>query len=377
MNRLNDASKLTWFLRTILVIGALGVLSVAAQARPAYVAILLSTYPDHQNTLKQFGCLNCHISSNGGPRNPYGLAIDKAFKASGDDDVSSDTIKAVETQSATPGGPTFLSLINAGQNPGAPAAAPAPAPAAATKTTAPATSKTSAVKPAAPAKTGSSSTATTSKMTSSTSSTKPGASSSTAAGKPTTATTSASTAKPATATTSAAPATTATTSTSAAPSTESSASSSTSTSSGSSGGNPPKAPFGIPDYAFHPAIVHFPIALFIAGWLLDAIGFLRKDKNLLIAGWFNLALAAASSLAAVASGLAALIFMGMSLQGTVLTHMLLALLTTVMMWAMFGLRAYRHEKMTAPARVAYYVLAVVTLVTISYVGHLGGQLVYG
>jgi len=98
---------------------------------------------------------------------------------------------------------------------------------------------------------------------------------------------------------------------------------------------------------------------------------------MLLAGWYNLAMAAASTLAAVATGLAALLFMQLPLQGIILKHMLLALVATVVMWAMVGLRVYKHEKMTMTARVAYYILAAANLLLIAYVGHLGGQFVYG
>jgi len=103
----------------------------------------------------------------------------------------------------------------------------------------------------------------------------------------------------------------------------------------------------------------------------------RKDKSMLLAGWYNLALAATSTLAAVATGLTALIIQQLPLTGIVRIHMLLGLVVTVMMWAMFGLRAHNHERITMPARIAYYILAVATLVLIAYVGHLGGKLVYG
>ena len=55
----------------------------------------------------------------------------------------------------------------------------------------------------------------------------------------------------------------------------------------------------------------------------------------------------------------------------------LALLTTVMIWTIFGLRAYRHENMKTPLRAAYLLLALLTVVTITLAGHLGGQFVYG
>jgi uncharacterized membrane protein len=128
---------------------------------------------------------------------------------------------------------------------------------------------------------------------------------------------------------------------------------------------------------YHPAIVHFPIALFIAGLFLDFVGMVRKDKNLLMAGWYDLVLAAASALVTVTTGLAAFFRMHMQLVGTVRVHFLLALVVTVVMWSLVGLRAYQHERISTPGRIAYYFLAAANLAIIAYVGHLGGQLVYG
>jgi uncharacterized membrane protein len=132
-----------------------------------------------------------------------------------------------------------------------------------------------------------------------------------------------------------------------------------------------------PTNAEHPALVHFPIALFISGLFLDILGFARKDKSLLMAGWYDLVLAAVSSLAAVATGLAALFMMQIPLVGIIRLHMLGALISTVLMWSLVGLRAYKHERLSTPGRVAYYILAAANLVIISAVGHLGGQFVYG
>jgi len=138
---------------------------------------------------------------------------------------------------------------------------------------------------------------------------------------------------------------------------------------------PPK-PF-IPKNGFHPAIVHFPIALLIAGLLLDFAGLVRKRPMLLAAGWYNLVLAAVTSLGAVGSGLYAMTVMKLPYKGLIFTHLKLALLATVMMWIMVVLRVHRHEKMQAQLRVAYYLLATVAFIAIAAAGHLGGAFVYG
>jgi uncharacterized membrane protein len=139
----------------------------------------------------------------------------------------------------------------------------------------------------------------------------------------------------------------------------------------------PKAKPLVPKNFFHPAIVHFPIALLIAGVLLDLIGYLKKKPALLLAGWYNLVLAAVTSLGAICSGVIAMALMKLPYKGLIFNHLKLAILAAVMMWIMFALRVHRHENMKTGARVVYYVLASVALVAIAVAGHLGGSFVYG
>ncbi|HLJ76904.1 MAG TPA: DUF2231 domain-containing protein [Acidobacteriaceae bacterium] len=139
---------------------------------------------------------------------------------------------------------------------------------------------------------------------------------------------------------------------------------------------PEKKPL-LPPNAYHPAIVHFPIALFIGGLLLDLIGFRRNDPRLLIAGWYNLIMAAVSSFAAITTGIVAMLLMGIPLKGLILNHILLAVVGTIIMWVLVALRFRRHEKMSTALRIVYIVVAFAGLVLISYAGHLGGAFVYG
>lgn len=132
----------------------------------------------------------------------------------------------------------------------------------------------------------------------------------------------------------------------------------------------------IPKNGFHPAIVHFPIALFLGALLLDFIGLVRKDKNFLLAGWYNLVLAALSAIGAVASGWLAMDLSKFPMRGTIREHLLLAVGSGVAMWIMVALRVYKHDKMVPLARAVYWVLAIGAMVAISVAGHLGGVVVY-
>ncbi|MFY9232966.1 MAG: DUF2231 domain-containing protein [Fimbriimonadaceae bacterium] len=132
-----------------------------------------------------------------------------------------------------------------------------------------------------------------------------------------------------------------------------------------------------PKNGYHPALVHFPIALLIAGLLLDLAGLIRKEKMLLFAGWYNLVLAAVTSIAAVASGFLAMTLMKLPYKGLIFTHLLLGIGVTFVMWMMVALRVHRHEQMQVGARVAYYVLATTAFTLVTWAGHLGGKFVYG
>lgn len=132
-----------------------------------------------------------------------------------------------------------------------------------------------------------------------------------------------------------------------------------------------------PKNGFHPAIVHFPIALFVAALILDFFGMIRKDKTLLHAGWYNMVLAAVTSIGGIMSGILAVTLMKLPYRGLILNHLVYAVGSSAIMGIMIAMRVHRHEKMNVSARTIYYLLATVGFVMISYAGHLGGVFVYG
>jgi uncharacterized membrane protein len=140
---------------------------------------------------------------------------------------------------------------------------------------------------------------------------------------------------------------------------------------------PPQKKSIIPKNAFHPAIVHFPIALFLGGILLDAVGYRRRNTTLLWAGWYNLLFASITTFAALISGYVATLFMKIPIAGLIQEHMIYALGSTVLMWAMVGIRARRHEKLQGGLLGVYFAIALVSVFLISWSGHLGGVFVYG
>lgn len=140
---------------------------------------------------------------------------------------------------------------------------------------------------------------------------------------------------------------------------------------------PPKPKGLIPKNFFHPAIVHFPIALFITGLLLDFLGMRFNHKELLLCGWYNILLASISSFGGIATGFGAMFIQKVPFRGLIFQHMVLALTSAGLMLIMVAMRVHRHEKIHLPGRILYYILAASCFVLISYAGHLGGMFVYG
>src|SRR5579871_477572 len=130
-----------------------------------------------------------------------------------------------------------------------------------------------------------------------------------------------------------------------------------------------------PKHAQHPVIVHLPIGVFIIGLLFDVLALLRKDRNLTLAGYYNLTAAAITSLLAVATGLLAwwFAFGHSALQGTLLYHLILGLVTSGLIWLLWWMR-FRSSDKGAPLSRAYMVIAVIAFMVISITGHLGGTL---
>jgi uncharacterized membrane protein len=130
-----------------------------------------------------------------------------------------------------------------------------------------------------------------------------------------------------------------------------------------------------PKHAQHPAVVHLPIGVFIISLLFDLLALRRKDRNLALAGYYNLTAAAVTSLMALATGLTAwwFAFGHAALQGTLLYHLVLACVTSALIWTLWWMR-FRAADKAAPLSRTYIILGLIAFVIISITGHLGGNL---
>ena len=129
-------------------------------------------------------------------------------------------------------------------------------------------------------------------------------------------------------------------------------------------------------HAQHVVLIHFPIALFIAAVTFDYLAQWTNNRTLAAAAYFNLLLAAVSTVPVVATGLAAWRWAleGQKLEGILLMHVVLGCLSSVLIWAVFRihLRARRHPEKSLPK----YRLPIeaVAVLLVGLTGHLGGFL---
>jgi uncharacterized membrane protein len=128
-------------------------------------------------------------------------------------------------------------------------------------------------------------------------------------------------------------------------------------------------------HAQHVVLIHFPIALFIAGVAFDVAAQWAKRRSLAEAAYYNLMVAAVSTLPVLATGILAWQFQleGQKLKGVLLLHLVLACVSSAMIWLVWWVhfRARRRGEALPTYRVPIEFLAVAI---ISLTGHLGGFL---
>jgi uncharacterized membrane protein len=129
-------------------------------------------------------------------------------------------------------------------------------------------------------------------------------------------------------------------------------------------------------HAQHVVLIHFPIALCMAGVAFDFVAHWTKRSALATAAYYNFTVAAVATLPVVATGVLAWQFQleGQKLKGILLQHLVLGVVSSAMICLVWYLhfRARRAPSQTLPS----YCLAL-ELLAMSLVGltaHLGGYL---
>jgi uncharacterized membrane protein len=129
-------------------------------------------------------------------------------------------------------------------------------------------------------------------------------------------------------------------------------------------------------HAQHVVLIHFPIALFTVGVAFDYFAQWRKNRTLAAVAYFNLLLAAVSTVPVVVTGLAAWQWAleGQKLKGILLLHLVLGCISSVLICfaSWIHLRWRRHPDESLPKFRLPIEAAAVLLVGLT--GHLGGFL---
>jgi len=128
-------------------------------------------------------------------------------------------------------------------------------------------------------------------------------------------------------------------------------------------------------HAQHVVLIHFPTALFITAVAFDLVAQWTKCRSLAHTAYYNLLMAAISTVPALATGLLAWRFQleGKELKGILLLHLILACVSTALIWLVWWVhfRARRRTVFLPGYRFAVELLAVAL---VALTAHLGGFL---
>lgn len=128
-------------------------------------------------------------------------------------------------------------------------------------------------------------------------------------------------------------------------------------------------------HAQHVVLIHFPIAQFISGVVFDLLAYWTKRRGLAEAAYYNLLAAAISTFPVLATGILAWQFQleGQKLKGILLLHLVLACVSSVMIWLAWYLH-FRARRRTAALPTNRLALELLGVAIIALTGHLGGFL---
>jgi len=128
-------------------------------------------------------------------------------------------------------------------------------------------------------------------------------------------------------------------------------------------------------HAQHVVLIHFPIALFLVSVACDFVAQLKRAAVFATVAYFNLTVAAFSSVPAVATGLMAWRWQleGQKLKGTLLLHLLLGLASTALIWLVWWLH-FRGRKPERALPLYRLPLEALAAAVVALTAHLGGLL---
>jgi uncharacterized membrane protein len=128
-------------------------------------------------------------------------------------------------------------------------------------------------------------------------------------------------------------------------------------------------------HAQHVVLVHFPIALFLTGVAFDFAGRWSKRQALTEAAYYNLLIAAISTLPVMVTGILAWRFQleGQKLKGILLLHLVLGSMSSAFICLVWWLQ-FRARRQGLAARKHLWVIEFVAVIIVGLTGHVGGFL---
>jgi len=129
-------------------------------------------------------------------------------------------------------------------------------------------------------------------------------------------------------------------------------------------------------HAQHVVLIHFPIALFVAAVVFDLLALWKPSRGLLTAAYYNLTAAAISAAPAAFTGVLAWQWQleGKRLKGILLSHLVLGLLSTGLIWLVWWLHFRVHRKPQRNLSAYRLPMELVTVMLVALTGHIGGFL---
>jgi uncharacterized membrane protein len=129
-------------------------------------------------------------------------------------------------------------------------------------------------------------------------------------------------------------------------------------------------------HAQHVVLIHFPIALFTVAVAFDYLRYWTKSRTLAAAAYFNLLLAAVSTVPALATGLVAWQWAleGQKLKGILLMHLVLSCISSVLIWLVLWIHLRGRRCPDEPLPEYRLPIEGIAVALVGLTGHLGGFL---
>jgi uncharacterized membrane protein len=129
-------------------------------------------------------------------------------------------------------------------------------------------------------------------------------------------------------------------------------------------------------HAQHVVLIHFPIALFIIGVLFDFLGQWKKQRLLAAAAYFNLFVAALTTIPVLITGILAWQWAleGQRLKGILLMHLVFGCLSSLLIWLVWFIHMRTQRKQGAALPGYRLPIEAVAVTIVALTSHLGGFL---